>query len=669
MSAISKARLCFVFVLAATPLLAAEPWEPISRHLPPAGIEIPAADRDRLGAGLARLQRRRDDWLASEPDGFLKLGLPDVDIYLKAVRFALEESEFYGSEDVAAADDLLQACESRLDDLAAERAIWTLARGPVVQGYRSPIDDSVQPYGLVIPEKLDLSKPVPLYVWLHGRNDKLTDLRFISERSRNYGQVHPDDAIVLHPFGRGCLGWKSAAERDVLDAINVVYLRYRIDPKRIVLLGFSMGGAGAWHIGAHYTDRFAGVHAGAGFVDVARYQKLTPDEFPATYEQTLWDVYDVPKYVRNLFNLPVVAYSGEFDKQKQAADIMAEAFRSEGRELTHLIGPGMGHKYDPAVLAQVMKRMRAAAVQGRGEASPALSFQTRTLRYNDLHWIRVNELDEHWQDSRVDAHYPEAEQLFVKTKNIRLLELKPPLPVETFVIDEQEFSAPFPLGESRSILFDPPFILRKENQRWRFVQTDKTEPGRKRPGLQGPIDDVLLEPFLVVTPTGNSTPEIDRWVAFELEHFRRRWKNVYRGELREVRDIDLTQEEIERYHLICWGDPTSNSILRKVANRLPIARKEEMLRLGSQQFDSTHHLPLAISPNPLNPLRYLVQNSGPTHREAHDRTNSLQNPKLGDWAIVDVRFAPDAERPGRVVAAGIFDEFWALPAQVSKAEE
>ena len=36
------------------------------------------------------------------------------------------------------------------------------------------------------------------------------------------------------------------------------------------LMGFSMGGAGAWHIGAHHTDRFAGIHAGAGFAVTGR---------------------------------------------------------------------------------------------------------------------------------------------------------------------------------------------------------------------------------------------------------------------------------------------------------------------------------------------------------------------------------------------------------------
>ena len=58
--------------------------------------------------------------------------------------------------------------------------------------------------------------------------------------------------------------------------------------------------------------------------------------------------------------------------------------------------------------------------------------------------------------------------------------------------------------------------------------------------------------------------------------------------------------------------------------------------------------------------KYVVLNSGPTHREGHDRTNSLQNPKLPDWAIVDLRQVPDALLPGKIVATGFFDESWKL---------
>jgi hypothetical protein len=60
---------------------------------------------------------------------------------------------------------------------------------------------------------------------------------------------------------------------------------------------------------------------------------------------------------------------------------------------------------------------------------------------------------------------------------------------------------------------------------------------------------------------------------------------------------------------------------------------------------------------------YIVLNSGLTFREGHDRTNSLQNPKLPDWAIVDITQPPDAFSPGRIHDAGFFDEKWQLKSQ------
>ncbi len=54
----------------------------------------------------------------------------------------------------------------------------------------------------------------------------------------------------------------------------------------------------------------------------------------------------------------------------------------------------------------------------------------------------------------------------------------------------------------------------------------------------------------------------------------------------------------------------------------------------------------------------MVLNSGLTFREAHDKTNSQQNPKLPDWAVVDVRTPPGDSAPGAISAAGFFDERW-----------
>ena len=60
---------------------------------------------------------------------------------------------------------------------------------------------------------------------------------------------------------------------------------------------------------------------------------------PAWYEKKLWHLYDCTDSALNLYQCPTIAYSGELDTQKQAADVMAEALTAEGLELKHIIGP------------------------------------------------------------------------------------------------------------------------------------------------------------------------------------------------------------------------------------------------------------------------------------------------------------------------------------------
>ncbi|MCX8240274.1 MAG: hypothetical protein OSB05_15780, partial [Akkermansiaceae bacterium] len=88
--------------------------------------------------------------------------------------------------------------------------------------------------------------------------------------------------------------------------------------------------------------------------------------------------------------------------------------------------------------------------------------------------------------------------------------------------------------------------------------------------------------------------------------------------------------------------------------------RQKQFPSSKRSFSADHHLPVLIYPNPLSTTKYVVINSGPTFREAHDRTNSLQNPKLPDWAILDLNQAPNGESAGKVVAADFFDEHWQL---------
>jgi len=631
------------------------------RTLPPPGIEIPKDDADRLRTELKILAGKLRELRSEQSPDEITALLPDVEILLKSVDYALREDSFYDKREIAWADAQLKLAAERIDALAANKHPWTTAHGLVVRGFRSRLDRSVQPYGLVIPDDLDLSKPAPLYVWLHGRGDKAVDLQFIQQRLTSAGQIRPAGAIVLHPFGRYCNGFKSAGEVDVFEAIDATARQYKIDRDRIVLIGFSMGGAGVWHIGAHYPDLWAAMSPGAGFVDVRRYQNLSEDKLPAWYEQTLWNVYDVPEYARNLLNVPLVAYSGELDKQKQAADIMEAALKAEGLTMTHIIGPGVAHKYEPKALADLMARLKVLEQRGLDHHPEAVHLQTRTLRYNRCFWIEALGLEEHWRDSRIDAVRKGTDRVEITTRNVTQLRMhrpwpKPPNAVMTIVIDGQTVKAD-PEQFGGGIVFE------KAGPTWRLGPAS-VEPAKniaKTHGLQGPIDDAFVEPFLIVRPTGKSAhAAVDKWVQSEMARFRERWRLLFRGEIREVDDVDVTDDQLAKYNVLVWGDPSSNKLLARIADKLPLAWDAQTIRAGDHSWPAESHALAMIYPNPLatGPARYVVINSGLTFREADDRTNSLQNPKLPDWAVLDLATPPDAHTAGRVADAGFFDEAW-----------
>ncbi len=580
---------------------------------------------------------------------------------LKACRFAVEFNELYQPQDFAKVDRLLQLAEQRLQALTEGQAAWAQADGRQIRGFVSGVGGSVQPLGMILPPGWQTaSQPLPLYVWLHGRGDKATDVHFLCERLDKNGQIVPEGALVLHPFGRQCIGYKSAGETDVMEAIDWVCANYPVDQRRIVLMGFSMGGAGVWHLAAHYGERFVAASPGAGFAETARYQGLQPNQFPAEYEQLLWKIYDVPGYTRNLFNLPVVAYSGEVDKQIQAARVMEEAFAEHGRTLEHLIGPGMGHKYAPQTLAEILERMAAAAAEGQPEFSERWYLQSPHPRYATRDWLTIDGVAQQYQDTRADVE-KSADAWRIATENARRLIIdttRKSAPQTKVIVDDQ------PLEFSKS-----PTVRLVKSPQGVWSVAGQFAPVRKHPGLSGPIDDAFIDPFLVVLPSASAaSPAVEQWIRCELESFRQRWAMLFRGQLRIKHDHEVTRQDMRDYHLVLWGDPSSNQLIGQLLAQSaasPLRWSSTEVGVAGQTRSAEDHVLLAIYPNPLAPERYVVLNSGPTFRQAHDRTNSLQNPHLPDWAVISLQEPPSAERPGQIVRAGFFNDQWQVEPQLS----
>ncbi len=664
--------------------------QPNPRKLnPPPGVVVPADVKAELTAGAAALGKEIEALrtsLAGQP-ALLAL-LPDVQIYHNAVRYALEDDIFTSTNQFNSARALLKTGSERAKQLAAGNAPWntkagllalkkelegkaktptTLTHIPVVRGYVSKIDGSVQPYGLKVPVSYLTGddKPRRLDFWLHGRGDTLNEIAFIDGQSRAGGTFLPDDAFVLDPYGRFMNAFKFAGETDVWEGLDHAAKHYPIDRNKLAMRGFSMGGAGAWHLGAHHPDKFASVNPGAGFVDVKNYQKLG-DKLATIpwWEQKLWSFYDPLACPINLVNSTLVAYSGEEDAQKAAADLMEAALLKDGVKMTHIIGPKTGHSYEANAKKTVAKLVDEATNKGR-EYPLKIRFTTHSLKWNQAHWLKIDSLEKHWEQAVVEAEIIGRNKLFIKTANVASLSTMFGCSYSYFTKSVSVQVNGQDLG-THAIPSDPAFDLSlvKTGDRWKlsFVAAGNgnSQGVAKRHDLQGPIDDAFMDSFVMVRPTGQPlNAAVGQWAKTELAEAAFHWRRYFRGEPRVKDDSAVTDDDIKNSNLVLWGDPSSNKLLARIADKLPIQWNGKFIQVGKHSFDATKHAPAFIFPNPLNPSRYVVINSGFTFPQFAGASNSFQTPKLPDWAILDLS-VPLAERVGGkgVVAADFFGEKW-----------
>ncbi|MDB6130687.1 MAG: hypothetical protein JWM04_1794 [Verrucomicrobiales bacterium] len=625
--------------------------------LPPPGIVVPdeakASLRDELESLGKKIESSRNN-LAVEESALL----PDIEIYAKAVRYALNNNEFYKSNEINTAHRFLKTGANRLAMLESKTPDWITKTGAVVRGYLSKVDGSVQPFGLIVPLEFqkDPQKPLRLDCWFHGRGDTLTEISFMDEREKRMGEFTPVGTIVLHLYGRYSNASKFAGETDLFEALEEVKKHYPIDENKISIRGFSMGGATSWHIGAHFAGLWAGVAPGAGFVETPVYLKLKVDSIPV-YEQQLWHLYNSTDYALNLFNTKVIAYSGEIDPQKAAADTMATAMKKEGLPLRHIIGPATAHKYEPNAKKQLAEEFDAIANQGMDPFPKEVRFQTWTLRYNTMKWVTIDQLQEHWKEARIIAKVTEKNKIEITLTNITALSLRFPK-----AFPDIELNKPVSLkinGEGITAAANNSTIsLRLNNQKWEAVDTHPKTLAKKH-GLQGPIDDAFYEPFMFVHATGMEPDKaIAEWTSREEKRAIEQWRSQFRGDVRIKNDTEVTASDIEKYHLVLWGTPSNNSIIAKVSKKLPIQWTPKDIQSGNRTFPADKNVPVLIYPNPLNENKYIILNSGFTFREFGSNAN--QTPKLPDYAILDVSQDGGPKYAGKVVEAGFFDESWKL---------
>jgi hypothetical protein len=666
------------------------PTAPPRRNFAPPAVQPPTAETLRQIADQTTALRTAVTQLRERqiPDEVLA----EVEIHLVAAERINRLDEWYHRDAGRWTLATLEEGLSRARLAEQGTAPWAETPGEwTVRAYRSQVDGSLQPYAVLLPRTYQRGQTHRLDLVLHGRDSALTEAKFIATHRGRAPEDLP--GIQLELFGRGNNAYRWSGETDLFEALaafraGLPGVLHRdqdpVDPRRLVLRGFSMGGAGTWHIGLHHPGLFCVLGPGAGFTTTRGYVADLPTALPPHVEAGL-HIYDAVDWAENAFDVPIVCYSGEKDPQRQAAVNIENALRGfrEPLRFTHLVAPGLEHVLPPDWQARAEAGYRQFAGPGR-EPPARVRFVTYTPAYGTCDWLTVDALQQTLRRALVDG-IRDGNHFTLATSNIRRLALVPTQadrPV-TVVIDGQTLQAPavapaaVPATAVRELVFGTSaldrslpgtVVVERDEERWRVVsESDQqqrlaTRPEKRR-GLTGPIDDAFRGPFVVVGPTqAGWSPLTDDWTRATLDQFAKVWERYFRGVLpvRDARQIDLAQPLGK--HLVLFGDPQSNPLLAQLLPRLPVEWTAERLVVGGQEYDPRKHLPALIFPNPADPRHYVVINSGHTFAEDDLRgTNALLYPRWGDWAVI--RPTPTTDQPlaHEVPAAGLFDEFWQYP--------
>ena len=605
-----------------------------------------------LPAGIRQRFKRQLQWVRTRIE-FAESALPDDRVQLCA-----EEAELI-EEAISEATRDIQSLRKGEDPFAAKRGI-------VLKSYHSALDDTLQPYWLFVPQGYTGAEAWPLVVNLHGHG-----------WYRPF-QGYPEDehllseAIVLRPHGRGSIDYMLQSEADVLNCIEDVKRDYNVDRDRVCLTGRSMGATGTWNLGVKFPDLFAGLAPVAGNSDSRVWERLwkwaSPDDSPAIGKVKGAVAYSANpvEYAENLMNLPVFCVHGSDDRV-----VPVDHSRSMVQRVWQLPDRYYFEYREPqrtshsAVSEELLDEQTTWLLGQRRVTCPRrVCLKTMKLRYGEAHWIKLEALSEPLKYAQVTAEASEsgeidieAEQVAAMTLDIVASPAREAASLRVCVNGACAYEGDRPTGGKLT-------LVKSSDGSWQ--SGDLPDDTAKRAELEGPIEDALLSPFVLVYGTGGSSP-FDKAVAkAEAERLATDWERLFTKPCRVKADTEVTDDDIEELNLVLYGGPDSNALTERVmATGLPIRIGDGRVEVGAKVFEGADVGVKFCYPNPLNKKRYVVVFAGTTWQGLFQIVNRFGN--WFHWGPFDNRnwfdygvFDDRTKSPETFLCFGFFDWEWRL---------
>lgn len=174
-------------------------------------------------------------------------------------------------------------------------------------------------YSLALPGETSVDQPRPLILALHfaGHGSpfygKLILTELVEPALRELG------AIIVAPDCTGPDWTHSQSEKDVLTILSHIHEIYNVDPDRILITGYSMGGIGTWYLAARHQEIFSAALIMAG----------TP---PPNITEVDW-------------RIPLLIIQSQQDEMMpvQPTEIAVQQLKSNGKEVELILLEGVTH--------------------------------------------------------------------------------------------------------------------------------------------------------------------------------------------------------------------------------------------------------------------------------------------------------------------------------------
>ncbi len=626
-------------------------------------ISLPRRAGDRVAVALTLGSERRQLTARREPatDEALELAArveaealrrgPDHAFIADTLRFYQRALKGLTGAEERRARERLTAFTAR-----AQGGESPLAPGVHHLALRSRFDGQSQSLSLHLPRDYtsgSQSARYPLVVLLHGYGS--TPERILRAFLGSASEQPVVDGVVIAPHAHGDSFFRDAGEQNTLDVIDWALASLPVDPERVSISGVSMGGTGTAHLALRYPERFSAASPLSGYHSYL-VRRDTSGRPIRDWELEQMHHFSPASWAENGGALPMYVAHGTLDHPLENSRILVERARALKNPITD-VWPEIGHNAWEKVWARAAMWPWLSGQRRKSAPPSSLRLVTSQLRYGKRHFVELLALAHGPSLARFEARV-QSGKLIITTSGVTSFRLLPPLPA----------SLSWPLAvelDGAALELPERAVLERGAEGWRVAEEPKADgqgsaPVRKRPGAEGPIRDLFLQPTRIVYGTRRAqTARVTREVARGFLATRGR------ADLRYAisADTELSAQDRRAHNLLLIGGAEDNHTSRAFKEQLFSAREGAALTLRGERFEGDGVGAIYIQPHPEDPSKSIVVIDAAS---AQGYWVSAALPQLiPDFLVFDAGMLPATGQQllgqAQVLAGGRFDERWQLP--------